>query len=252
MKNSFFTSLLVTLLLVVSCNDARPQSREEIKEAKKTLALKNLEQFFLGAIKLCVDSPKEQCCQSFVSSPYVNPMEVYLNVFENDRTIFDNQSNPFKLKEIREDMKGKIAKIRDKAITTGSDNLVYESYGEWNIGEYDFDKEELKINSHYAIHFKGLPINFGSGKPFKIQEFMNYRPSLSMSAKEVEKIFEYYEGIKEKLMLGATKPLNTRITYSLQKPEPRSRRPDDFVIKPKKVELFLYGSWSDKIGEFTF
>ncbi len=252
MKKTFFTPFIITFLLVVSCKDARPQSREEIKEAKKVLELKNLEQFFLGAIKLCVDSPKEQCCQSFVAGPYINPMEVYLNVFENDRTIFDNQSNPFKLKEIREGMKGKLSKIRDKAIASGSDNLVYESYGEWNIGEYDFDKEELKINSHYAIHFKGLPINFGSGKPFKIQEFMNFKPTLSMSANEAEKIFDYYEEIKEKLMLGPIKPLNTRITYSLQKPLPKSRRPDDFVIKPKKVELFLYGSWSEKIGEFTF
>ncbi|WP_406684327.1 DUF4852 domain-containing protein [Seonamhaeicola sp. MEBiC1930] len=252
MKNSFFTPFIITLLLVVSCKDASPQSREEIKEAKKALELKNLEQFFLGATKLCLDSPEAQCCKSFVFSPYINPMEVYLNVFENNRTIFDNQNNPFKLKEIREDMKGKIAKIRDKAIATGSDNLVYEVYGEWSIDAYDFDKEQLKINSYYTFHFKALPMSFGSGKPLKIQEFVNYRPSISMSANEAEKVFDYYEGIKEKLMLGPTKPLNTRITYSLHKPEPRSRRPDDFIIKPKKVELFLYGSWSDKIGEFTF
>ncbi len=238
--------------MLVSCNDAKPQSKADIKEAQKALEVKNLEQLFLGAVKLCVDSPDAQCCQSFVVYPYINPMEIYLNVFENDRTIFDNQSNPFKLKEVREDMKGKIAKVKDKAVATGSDNLVYEAYGEWNIGEYDFDKEKLKINTHNTMHFRGLPISFGSGKPFKPQEFQNFDSSIAVDEKEAEKIFEYYEGIKDKFQLGSIKLINTRITYSLHKPEPRSRRPSDFVIKPKKVELFLYGDWSEKIGEFTF
>jgi len=259
--NKYQYILFALLLSVFSCKDAKPQTKVEKEKVRKTQLNENHETLFLGAIQACsqtdytqyfksprtISEPRNgDCCTYFVPSPYINPLEYYFWVFEKDREIFDNQNNPFELKKIREKWAKKTQKIADKAASFDSENLIYETKDLWSVKDYDFSNQKLILSWANLLNTGSVRVNL---KPLSHK---NLR--IEMTENDVEKLYNYYEEMDKKDNRSNNiliKPLNSRITYAIRKPERRDHL-GKFDVVIKKVELFYPDDWSKKIGELIF
>ncbi|TLF44831.1 hypothetical protein [Maribacter aurantiacus] len=260
--------LSFTLFLsVLSINYSSAQSLKEIKAIKLKLQKENLRMFFLGAINFCsdtdygqfLDNPRSieeyknggNCCSASVPSPYINLSEYYIYAMEGDRSIFDNQNNPFKLREVRKNWESRVTMTNDESKKVDPTELKFKDYRGANISTYDMKSEQIKFGvGHYVlVSFAGIQgdwhgtINFrykGEKHPI-IQGF-------DMSIEEAEKLFKYFEENDSNPGPFSTKNLNTIITYSFERPDYDDRL-SMLEVKVKKVEYFYPDGWDKKIGE---
>jgi len=260
-SNKYQYILFALLLSVFSCKDAKPQTKAEKEKAKKAQLRENNERLYLGAVKLCSGTNYEayfgnprvanppsngDCCTYFAKSPYINPLEYYYNVFEQDREMFDNQGNPFELKKIREKWSKKTQKIAEKAELINAENLINEGQNIWNVKDYDFSNNKL-ILSGTSFIYRGNTIDVN------LKPLSHNNLSIDMSEKDVEQLYDHYKKMDESGIWNSSlvKPLNSRITYALRKPELKNNF-GGFDVVIKKVELFYPDDWSKKIGELIF
>ncbi|GAB1856141.1 hypothetical protein MHTCC0001_09760 [Flavobacteriaceae bacterium MHTCC 0001] len=271
MKKSFYKAMsyLILVLMLASCKDAQPQTHAEIEKFKLHLKKENLRTMFLGAINFCsetdyeayFDNPRRQwvsskeggnCCTSSVRFPHINLAEYYLFAMEGDRSVFDNQNDPFKLKKIRKELEVKIRAVKDKAKKLDPKKLIFLGYRNALVSTYDMDKEILKLYPSSFISFDGtqgdwlgkINYNFKDHSPRVVSE-------LDLPADEAEKLFEYFDDNNERPNLASSKYLNTKITYALEKPK-RNDRLSRILVTVKKVEFYYPDNWDNKIGEVTF
>jgi|GEM_PF-1322335 len=267
---SIIKHICLTLFLgVLSCNKSIPQSREEIKKIELDTKKENLRTLFLGAINFCsdteyskfLDNPRSKeeyknggnCCTSSVPSPYINLSEYFIYAMEGDRSIFDNQNNPFKLREVRKKWEVKVNKIRKEAESVEPNNLIYKGFRSSNVTTYDLNSGQLKFGLGYMVlvTFDGLQGNWDGKINFRYKGGKNpIIQGFEIALDEAEKLFRYYEDNDSRAGLPQQKKLNTIITYSLEKPD-RNDRLSMLIVDVKKVEFFHPNGWDKKLGEVT-
>lgn len=268
MKNLKTIKLVLLFIGLVGCNESAPQTPKDIEKFKLEIKKDNLRTMFLGAINLCsdvdysayLDNPRSNeeykkggnCCSNSVPKPYINLAEYYIYAMEGDRSIFDNQNNPFKLKEIREEWREKIEEVEEKAKDYNPETLVYKGFRNIGVSTYDMASGKLKIDQSILTTFAGTQgawygtINFrykGGKSP--------YLKGFDIPADEAEKLFDYFEENNTRPNLPPTKQLNTIITYAIEKPESDNRL-SQFIVNVKKVEFYYPNGWDKKIGEVEF
>lgn len=268
---SYCFPIMVLVLMLASCKEAKPQTPKERKEAQKVRVNSDFEQFYLGTIKMCLDtdysqyfgdyreinhSPKNRnCCTGLVPAPYIDPYEFYLVIKEEEKSLYENQANPFEMKKIRDKLKGKKEEIYDIVKEIDVNNLVKHS--SCMFIKYDMAKEEIKFRAPPKLSFRhsGRSIGFGEisiwlstmgvntiGMPNEI--------TLSLDSDKAENLFDYYEKNSPAGKLVAYSSVNARITYVLKFPE-RNTTNSKFDALVKKIEFFPKDNWTDKIGEIT-
>lgn len=253
---------------LVGCNESAPQTPQDIEQMKMDVKKESLKTMFLGAINLCsdvnfsdyLDNPRSNeeykkggnCCSNAVPKPYLNLAEYYIYALDQDRTLLDNQNNPFKLKEIREDWKDRIEEIKEEAEDYNPEALIYKGFRNIFVNTYDMASGKLIINQPILTSFGGRQGDWYGVLKFRYKGNKSPRiESLDISAEEAEKLFDYFEDNKSNPNLPANKQLNTLITYSLEKPEPDTRL-SQFIVNVKKVEFYYPNGWDKKIGEVEF
>ena len=255
--------VLTCFFLFMSCKEVKPQTPQEREDAEKILNRENVEQFYLGAIKMCKDTDYKSyfgqyremtsylkegtCCTALVPKPYIDPYEYFIEIFKREKPIMANNANPFELKKIREILKGEKAGIKKKAMAIDVNNLENKTTG--SFVKYDVNTEELKINCSTQLAFAGGPF---SGRITRV-DLVNFSGELSipLNPDSAEKLFEYY---KENHPIGKLipfTPLNVRITYGLQFPE-RNIKYSKFEGIVKTMEIYPANNWSYKVATVTF
>ncbi|MEM9884369.1 MAG: hypothetical protein AAF849_00640 [Bacteroidota bacterium] len=255
--------VLTALILLASCKEAKPQTPQEREDAEKERRRQNVEQFYLGAIKMCQNTNYQQlfgkyremgsslregtCCTAMVPQPYIDPYEYYIEIFKEDRSIFMNYSNPFELQKIREDLEEEKALIKRKALAIDANNLVHETTGAFV--KYDVGSEELKINCSSALSFPGGAFLRG----LKGVDLVNLSGELSipLDPKRAEKLFNYYKRNYATGKLIPFSPLNIRITYGLKFPE-RNTKFSNFDGIVKTLEVYPADNWSELVATVNF
>jgi len=265
-----FIPVIITLLMLASCKDAKPQSdiyfKDKEAEARYLVEQEDSKQFYLATIKLCLDEDynasfgtyresneyirDKNCCIQVVPQPYISPMEYYYYRFEGDREIYDNQKNPFKIKKIRKRQEKKNEQLKNKALKVDTESLNFHYYDGWKVTRYDFSQEKLEIIGGFGSLLTHTGV---VGPSIEIESLSRNKFFIDMSIKEAEKLFEYFDEINKKNGFGVkTLPssINTKLTYSVKKPKEHWR--STFAVKIKKLEFFKPNGWSDKIGELNF
>ena len=272
MKYKKVSTYLILLLLIglLGCKKSIPQSHEEIENFQLELKKENLRTLFLGAISFCsntnysdfFDNPRSyeeyknggNCCTSSVPRPYINLSEYYIYSMEGDRSIFDNQNNPFKLKEVRKKWQKKINKVKNKAKKINPNELVYKGFENIYVNTYDLKSEQLKfgLGGIILISFDGVQGDWYGGIGFRYKGGKSpYVKGLKLSSKEAEKLFEYFEKNNRRSELPPAKQLSTIITYALEEPSHNDAL-SHLIVNVKKVEFFYPNGWDKKIGEVIF
>lgn len=264
LKNYCFPIMVVALMLT-SCKEAKPQSPKERKEAKEKIAVNDVGQFYLGAIKMCLDTdynqyfgdyrevnhfPREgNCCTGLVPPPYIDPYEFYLVIMEDEKSLYANHANPFEMGKIRGKLKDDKEEVRDKAMEIDVTNLV--KHTRCMFVKYDMAKEEIKFTSPPDLSFghSGMSTYLSSLRVNTIG--MPKEISLPLDSDKAEELFDYY---KENSVIGklvAYSSINARLTYGLRLPQKNTKRSKlDAVVN--KIEFFPQDNWTEKIGEITF
>ncbi|MEO1033694.1 MAG: hypothetical protein AAFX55_20080 [Bacteroidota bacterium] len=267
MKNLKTIKLIILSIFLAGCNESIPQNPKDLEKLRDQINLDNLKTMFLGTINLCsdtdysayLDNPRSNeeykkggnCCSASVPKPYISLAEYYIYAMEGDRSIFDNQNNPFKLKEIREDWKDKVEEVKEEAQDVNSNNLTYKGLRNISVSKYDMATGKLKINQGIALYFSGGQGSFGT---------LNFRyknkkkpvvKDLDISEEEAKKLFDYYEENRTNPQFPLVKQMNTIITYAIEKPD-YDHRTSWPVINIKKVEFYYPDGWDKKIGEVIF
>lgn len=268
MKNLKTIKLVLLFIGLVGCNESAPQTPKDIEKFKLEVKKDNLRTMFLGAINLCsdidysayLDNPRSNeeykkggnCCSGSVQKPYINLAEYFIYAMEGDRSIFDNQNNPFKLKEIREDWQDKVEEVEEEAKGYDPQTLVYKGFRNIGVSTYDMTSGKLKINQSILTSFDGnqgawygrLNFRYKNGKSRLVKD-------LKIPADEAEELFKYFEDNKTHPKLPPSKQLNTIITYALEKPKP-DHRLSQLIVNVKKIEFYYPNGWDKKIAEITF
>lgn len=268
MKNLKTIKLVLLFIGLVGCNESAPQTPKDIEKFKLEVKKDNLRTMFLGAINLCsdvnysdyLDNPRSNeeykkggnCCSNSVPKPYISLAEYYIYAMDGDRSIFDNQNNPFKLKEIREEWQDKVEEVEEEAKDYDPQTLVYKGFRNIGVSTYDMASGKLKIDQSILTTFDGTQGDWHGKLNFRYKGGKSpYLKGFDISADVAEKLFDYFEENNIRPNLPPTKQLNSIITYAVEKPEPDNRL-SQFIVNIKKVEFYYPNGWDKKIGEVEF
>ncbi|BFP42539.1 hypothetical protein FGF1_33840 [Flavobacteriaceae bacterium GF1] len=251
------------LFMFMSCGEAKPQTRQQKREAEKLRNRENLEQYYLAALKMCEGTDYESyfgtyremnswttegnCCTALFPQPYIDPYEYYIELTGEEKAIMLNHGDPFELKRIREKMKGERDNVRVRALKMDTNNLVYNTSG--LFVKYDLNKEEIKLNLSSNLSFTAGPF---AGRIKGVH--MTNLPSefgLPLKSDEAKKLFEYYQKNSPLKQLMQMSPMNIRLIYRLRFPE-RNNKNSKFDGVLKTIEVYPADNWTYKIGEITF
>lgn len=264
---TYFVSILITSLMLVSCKDVKSQSgvyfENEEAETRYLQEQEDAKQFYLATIKLCMDedyiasfgtyreSPEyiknKNCCLQVVPKPFISPMEYYNHYFDGDKEIYDNQKNPFKLKEIRKEQTDDNEAIKKEAQRIDTNNLIIHFYNGWTVKRYDFNQEKLEISGGFSKLITSTSI---VGPNIEIKPLLSNPFLMDMSIKEAENLFKYFDDNKGIRTQALPAGIFTKLTYSVNKPKEHWK--STFAVKIKKMEFFKTNEWDNKIGEINF
>ena len=200
----------------------------------------------------------DNCCASFIPSPYISPIEYYYNQYHNDNDINNYQDNVFKLREIRKNMLTEnYESFLNLVMSVDPNNLVSYALISSTILNYDFENGQLKIN--YRINNRQrIGRNYSNVKLASLNKNRYSSSShtylIDMTEEDAKAIFEYYNSLNT---YNKNPPFNltTKTTYSLQIPK-LEKRPYAFESRIKKIEFYKQGEGtpddSDKIGSIEF
>ncbi|GAB5476344.1 MAG: hypothetical protein Mars2KO_44430 [Maribacter sp.] len=246
--------------MLSSCKDTSAQNgqlpSENPTEQLYLAAIKLSSHFdyqeYYGDIRTNEFKTWENYCSKLVPDPYVNPMEYYLSIFEEDKRIQENKGNPFKLKEIRRSQKKKIQEVKEMAAKVDTENLVFYKPDGYRLKSFDANTNRFFLSGNYKIDFDIMSRIYYLSLPIAdIEPVDTNKEYFDKSGKEAEALFEYFEKTKafESIPTLPTS-LNAKITYSLKKP--KDEYDYRFIATVKKVELFKKEGWDEKVCEINF
>lgn len=250
--------LLLTSTLLLLAGNGYSQVELKIYDGDKQQQL----QFFCAALKLCeaydyenifgdrrysnhTNSRGERIdrhdpCLKVVPYPFINALEFYAHEFEGDQRISKNQTNAFKLRDLRREMANKYQdKFQGHLDEIDLDHLISYGVVNANIQDYNFDTGQLRLS--YAIS----DISFINGKhkinfpALSDQNQVFYAHYIAMPEDQAEKIYLHYADLKP--YANAANPpfnLNTKTTFALRSSnDPKFKNQIHAVVK--KVEFFI-------------
>ncbi|MEW4923527.1 hypothetical protein [Algibacter sp. 2305UL17-15] len=183
----------------------------------------------------------DHCCAGFIPSPYIEPMEYYLNTYYNYNAISEYRDNVFKLRDIRQSLETEKRAAFNKLLEgVDPENLVSYKLVTASIEGYDFNTKKLNIK-YYVNHSQQIGRSNTKSKltafpksNYRYQSSRTYQ--LDMAENEAKAIFEYYASLNERSKNPPFK-LIVKTTYAMAIPKLQTR-PYSFETKIKTIEFY--------------
>jgi hypothetical protein len=210
-----------------------------------------------GRLKNGKESIKiDHCCSAYIPSPYIDPMEYYLNLYHKYNDISEYRDNVFKLREIRESLETEKREAFKRLLDdVDTKNLVSYRLVTASIEGYNFNTKQLNIK-YYINHSQQIGRSSTKAKlvafpksNYRYQSSRNYK--LDMTENEAKALFEHYGALNEYSKNPPFK-LVTKTTFAIGIPK-LQKRPYSFETKIKTIEFYKmtsgYPIQENKIAE---